>query len=120
MVCGPDDFRMEGFGHRFMSDFGAERRTIEMKLAGPSNGHNDRSMTFIVGGARSGKSCVAEKLAVEFNLPVTYDATAQVRDAEFAKRIAAHQRRRPPKWKLLEIDVDLAGALAKSDAPGHC
>ena len=91
-----------------------------MKLAGPSNGHNDGSITVVVGGARSGKSCVAEQLAAELNLPVTYIATAQVRDAEFAKRIAAHQRRRPLKWKLLEIDVDLAGALAKSDAPGHC
>ncbi len=84
------------------------------------NGHDGRSITFIVGGVRSGKSYVAEKLAAESNLPVTYIATAQVRDPEFAKRIAVHQRRRPLKWRLLEIEVDLAGALAKSDAAGHC
>ncbi|WP_085484777.1 bifunctional adenosylcobinamide kinase/adenosylcobinamide-phosphate guanylyltransferase [Paraburkholderia susongensis] len=80
-----------------------------------------RDLTFVLGGARSGKSAHAERLASESALPVTYIATARVTgDAEFSARIAHHRARRPAHWGLVEADDDLAGAIAQHDAPGHC
>ena len=80
-----------------------------------------RDLTFVLGGARSGKSMHAERLASDSTFPVTYIATARVTDdAEFSARIAHHRERRPTHWQLLEAGVDLAGAVTESDAPGHC
>jgi adenosylcobinamide kinase/adenosylcobinamide-phosphate guanylyltransferase len=80
-----------------------------------------RDLTFVLGGARSGKSAHAEQLASASGRPVTYLATARVTgDAEFAARIGHHRARRPAHWHLREAPVDLAGALAQVDAPGHC
>ena len=80
-----------------------------------------RDLTFVLGGARSGKSAHAEQLARDSALPVTYVATARVADdAEFSTRIAHHRERRPAHWRLLEADIDLAGAVTQIDAPGHC
>jgi adenosylcobinamide kinase/adenosylcobinamide-phosphate guanylyltransferase len=80
-----------------------------------------RDLTFIVGGARSGKSAHAERLAATSGLPVTYIATARVTgDAEIAERIAHHRARRPAHWALAEAPLDLAGALDAAAAPGHC
>jgi adenosylcobinamide kinase/adenosylcobinamide-phosphate guanylyltransferase len=79
-----------------------------------------RDLTFVLGGARSGKSAHAEQLASDSACPVTYIATARVADAEFAARVAHHRERRPAHWQLLEAPVDLAGAVASVDAPGHC
>ena len=80
-----------------------------------------RDLTFVLGGARSGKSAHAERLASDSALPVTYIATARVGgDAEFSARIAHHRARRPAHWGLVEADQDLAGALARHDAPGQC
>ncbi|MFC4708999.1 MULTISPECIES: bifunctional adenosylcobinamide kinase/adenosylcobinamide-phosphate guanylyltransferase [Paraburkholderia] len=84
-----------------------------------------RDFTFIVGGARSGKSAHAERLASESGLPVTYIATASVpegahADAEFAARIAHHRARRPAHWGLVVAPLDLAGALDAAATPGQC
>jgi adenosylcobinamide kinase / adenosylcobinamide-phosphate guanylyltransferase len=84
-----------------------------------------RDLTFIVGGARSGKSAYAERLAADSGLPVTYIATAAVptgahADAEFHARIGHHRARRPAHWGLVEASLDLAGALDAAAAPGHC
>jgi adenosylcobinamide kinase/adenosylcobinamide-phosphate guanylyltransferase len=80
-----------------------------------------RDLTFVLGGARSGKSVHAEQLATSSTLPVTYIATAPVADdAEFSARIAHHRERRPAHWRLIEAGVDLAGAVKQNDAPGHC
>jgi adenosylcobinamide kinase/adenosylcobinamide-phosphate guanylyltransferase len=79
-----------------------------------------RDLTFIVGGARSGKSAHAERLAAASGLPVTYVATARVGDAEFAQRVEHHRARRPAHWQLLEAPLDLAGALDAAAAPGRC
>ena len=65
----------------------------------------------ILGGARSGKSAFAEKLATDSGLPVTYIATAQVYDAEFGQRVEHHKVRRPAHWKTVEQSFNLGAAL---------
>lgn len=74
----------------------------------------------IVGGARSGKSAHAEKLAQASGLRVIYVATAQVLDGEMARRVAAHQARRPAQWGLVESPLDLYAALLRNASPETC
>ena len=78
------------------------------------------SIHLILGGARSGKSAYAEQLATASNLPVTYIATAQVYDDEFAQRIAHHQERRPKDWQLIEAPFNLAQTLINHAKTGEC
>jgi adenosylcobinamide kinase/adenosylcobinamide-phosphate guanylyltransferase len=66
----------------------------------------------ILGGARSGKSAYAEKLAIASGLPVTYIATAQIYDDEFKARIQHHKDRRPENWKIVEEPHFLSTALS--------
>lgn len=69
-------------------------------------------ITFVLGGARSGKSMVAERLAARASERVTYVATMSVGgDADLAARVAAHQRRRSPHWKTVECGDDLVRVL---------
>ncbi len=65
----------------------------------------------ILGGVRSGKSALAERLAKESACTVTYIATAMIGDGEMAQRVRAHQVRRPPEWSLIEEPVKLASVL---------
>ena len=65
----------------------------------------------VLGGARSGKSAYAEKLATDTNLPVIYIATAQVFDDEFKARVQHHKDRRPSHWKIVEEPHLLSDAL---------
>ncbi len=74
----------------------------------------------ILGGARSGKSAFAEKLAIDCGLPVTYIATAQVYDAEFGQRVAHHKIRRPSHWKTVEQSFNLAEALKTHARESEC
>ncbi len=76
--------------------------------------------TLILGGVRSGKSRLAEQLAQQSGLPVTYLATAQAGDEEMAARIAHHQARRPADWRLVEEPCHLAQALRLHAREGHC
>jgi adenosylcobinamide kinase/adenosylcobinamide-phosphate guanylyltransferase len=69
-------------------------------------------IALILGGARSGKSAYAERMAARLPGPVTYVATATVADADMAGRVAAHQARRPPEWRTVEAPGDLAGSVA--------
>ncbi len=72
-------------------------------------------ITLVLGGARSGKSEIAERLAARLAHPVRYFATATLDgDADLAARVAAHQDRRPSDWKTIEAGLDLAGALRTS------
>ncbi|MFP4080956.1 MAG: bifunctional adenosylcobinamide kinase/adenosylcobinamide-phosphate guanylyltransferase [Ectothiorhodospira sp.] len=75
----------------------------------------------ILGGARSGKSALAERLAGESGLAVTYVATARPGDdEEMQARIRHHRDRRPGHWGLVEAGADLAGVLRDHAAPDHC
>ena len=76
------------------------------------------SIQLILGGARSGKSAFAEKLAIESGLPVTYIATAQVYDDEFKLRVQHHKDRRPKNWQLIEAPHYLAAALQANSHAG--
>lgn len=69
------------------------------------------TLTFVTGGARSGKSAYALRLAAGAGTPVALIATAEARDDEMRARIEAHQRERPASWRTVEEPLDLAGAL---------
>src|SRR5579863_10224678 len=74
-------------------------------------------LTFVLGGARSGKSRHAESIITALPGPWVYIATAQAFDDEMHDRIAAHRARRTSEWNTVEAPIDLAGALAT--AAGH-
>jgi len=74
----------------------------------------------ILGGARSGKSRLAEKLATDSALPVIYIATSQPLDGEMNERVAIHRQRRPTEWRLIEEPVELARVLRENAAAGRC
>jgi adenosylcobinamide kinase/adenosylcobinamide-phosphate guanylyltransferase len=74
----------------------------------------------IIGGARSGKSLLAEQRAAESGLRVVYVATAQALDGEMAQRIAHHRARRPAHWGLVESPLELAATLHRHAAPDVC
>ncbi len=65
----------------------------------------------ILGGARSGKSALAVRLARSSGLAVTFVATATAGDAEMAERIARHRAARPPGWRVVEEPTALAAVL---------
>jgi adenosylcobinamide kinase / adenosylcobinamide-phosphate guanylyltransferase len=69
------------------------------------------SIHLILGGARSGKSAYAEKLAIASDFPVTYIATAQIYDDEFKARVQHHKDRRPSHWNVIEEPHFLSTAL---------
>lgn len=72
-------------------------------------------LQLILGGARSGKSRLAEKTAKEAGLSVIYIATAQALDAEMQQRIAHHQQQRPDHWQVYEEPIYLADRLLQCD-----
>jgi adenosylcobinamide kinase/adenosylcobinamide-phosphate guanylyltransferase len=74
----------------------------------------------ILGGARSGKSALAQHRAEQSGLKVTYIATASALDAEMAERIARHRRARPGHWELVEELLAVAGTLQANAAHDHC
>ncbi|MFN8444703.1 MAG: bifunctional adenosylcobinamide kinase/adenosylcobinamide-phosphate guanylyltransferase [Caldilineaceae bacterium] len=72
------------------------------------------TLTLILGGARSGKSSYAEKLAGEQGANVLYVATAQAWDEEMAERIARHKADRPDHWQTLEAQQEVGHAIQET------
>lgn len=68
-------------------------------------------LTLILGGARSGKSTYAEKLAMKHGGRVSYIATAQALDEEMQARIAVHRQKRLDDWQTFEIPSGVGRAL---------
>lgn len=77
-------------------------------------------LELVLGGARSGKSREAERLARESGLPVTYIATASAGDGEMAVRIAHHRSQRPAEWKTVEEPLALMAVLQRETAANRC
>ncbi len=76
-------------------------------------------LTVILGGARAGKSSLAERLASAQGAPVTVIATARPSDADMRARIARHQADRPVGWTTIEEPLNLVVALDHV-APDAC
>ncbi|MNP04706.1 Bifunctional adenosylcobalamin biosynthesis protein CobP [compost metagenome] len=77
-------------------------------------------LELILGGARSGKSRLAERLAADSGLAVTYIATSQALDGEMSERIAGHRARRPADWGLVEEPLELARVLREQARAERC
>jgi adenosylcobinamide kinase / adenosylcobinamide-phosphate guanylyltransferase len=71
------------------------------------------SITLILGGARSGKSSHALRLAEESGRPVTFIATAQAMDDEMSARIQKHRAERPVHWETLEVASGIAAHITQ-------
>lgn len=65
------------------------------------------ALVLLTGGARSGKSELATRLAAEQDAPVVLLATAEAGDKEMATRIARHRRERPASWRTIEEPLRL-------------
>ncbi len=76
--------------------------------------------TLILGGVRSGKSRLAERLAQANQLPVVYVATASAGDAEMRARIERHRAHRPDHWTLIEEPLALAAVLRAQAQAQSC
>ncbi|MBT3786875.1 MAG: bifunctional adenosylcobinamide kinase/adenosylcobinamide-phosphate guanylyltransferase [Alphaproteobacteria bacterium] len=81
------------------------------------NASANNELTFIFGGARSGKSRFAESFALsqasEKNLEPIYVATGEIRDEEMRQRIEHHQKSRDPRWQTLEEPLRLSELILR-------
>lgn len=73
--------------------------------------------TLILGGARSGKSAFAERLAAQTGKPVAVIATAQAHDSEMAARIEHHRQQRDRRWTTVEEPIALGDAISRCASP---
>ena len=82
----------------------------ERKESGPREGR-PRRLCFVLGGARSGKSAFALRLAARAGGRVAVVATAQACDEEMQARIERHRRERPSDWLTIEAPTGVAEAV---------
>ncbi len=87
------------------------RRRVDGRESDVSKQPGRRS-TFVFGGARSGKSRFAEKLAMDSGLEKVYLATGAAFDTEMADRIKAHKVQRGNSWITIEEQLDIANLLS--------
>ncbi|MGI9368303.1 MAG: bifunctional adenosylcobinamide kinase/adenosylcobinamide-phosphate guanylyltransferase [Ruegeria sp.] len=78
------------------------------------------NLTFVLGGAASGKSAYAEQLVVSVGKKRVYLATSQVFDDEIKKKVERHIDQRGEGWSTIEAPLDLADALARLGADQVC
>jgi adenosylcobinamide kinase/adenosylcobinamide-phosphate guanylyltransferase len=71
----------------------------------------------LLGGARSGKSRIAQARAEALPGELVYLATGEALDAEMAERIARHRADRGPRWRTVEAPIDLPDAIGREH--GH-
>ena len=71
------------------------------------------SFTFLIGGARSGKSAAAVRLAAQHIGPVAYIVTAEALDDEMTDRIRRHRNERPVDWSVFEEPMEVASAISR-------
>jgi len=76
--------------------------------------------TLILGGIRSGKSLMAEQMAIDSQRQVVYIATAKAVDEEMERRIKLHRDRRPGGWVNLEEPIQLAQTLQSRAERQNC
>ncbi|MGB2695294.1 MAG: bifunctional adenosylcobinamide kinase/adenosylcobinamide-phosphate guanylyltransferase [Dehalococcoidia bacterium] len=74
-------------------------------------------LTFVTGGARSGKSAFAVEVARGLRAPTLYVATAEARDAEMRAKIRRHRAARPRRWSTLEEPIEITKRLAAMVKP---
>jgi adenosylcobinamide kinase / adenosylcobinamide-phosphate guanylyltransferase len=71
------------------------------------------TLVVLLGGARSGKSALAVRLAGEAGAPVTFLATGEAGDDEMAERISRHRAERPKDWATVEEPLELLAAIER-------
>ncbi|MGH7848465.1 MAG: bifunctional adenosylcobinamide kinase/adenosylcobinamide-phosphate guanylyltransferase [Candidatus Binatia bacterium] len=79
-----------------------------------------KKVLLVTGGARSGKSAYAEKRALALGSRLLYVATAQRIDAEMARRIEEHRKRRAHAWQTIEEPLEVPGVLQRRRDPLDC
>lgn len=72
-------------------------------------------LVLLIGGARSGKSELAVRLAQEQTASVVFVATGEAGDDEMTARIDQHRRERPPSWQTIEEPLRLRETLETID-----
>ncbi|NMB47159.1 MAG: bifunctional adenosylcobinamide kinase/adenosylcobinamide-phosphate guanylyltransferase [Firmicutes bacterium] len=77
---------------------------------------NSHQLILVTGGVRSGKSRLAEAMALAIGGPAAYIATSRIEDEEMLERVSRHQERRPADWVTIDAPWDLAEALRKLPA----
>jgi adenosylcobinamide kinase/adenosylcobinamide-phosphate guanylyltransferase len=94
-----------------------ERRIAPEGAAFPRHAAAEEAMmghVLILGGARSGKTSFAERLAMRTGLRPAYLATAEALDGEMRERIRTHQEQREGRFATIEEPIDLSGALTRA------
>jgi len=69
-------------------------------------------LTFVIGGAASGKSEVAENLILNSGLAPIYIATSRIYDDEMKSKVEVHRSRRDATWQTIDAEIDIARALS--------
>ena len=92
------------------SDFLSSIESIKQSL---KRMEENPKLTFILGGARSGKSSYAQQLAQENGGEVLYVATATAGDDEMKTRIENHRAERPANWRTLEAPLKVGEVIEK-------